>query len=246
MPKPEDPNQDYDVGFGKPPKHSRFKKGKSGNPRGRPKGSKNKPPTDSSLRTLLLDEANRQLSLHENGKPITMSVVQAIIRSMQAKAFKGNVPAQKALLDLIQQAEQEALAEQLRALSAAFDYKHNAHAAIKHAKDNDLPFPDEWEVHPDDIIIDYETMKVDIIDRKSLFRDKGISTKSDWLQERSAAQEHIREMKKQAPDNIAAVEPDQNYIKQCDLMIELIDAINFKDTDQMTQLMTKLRSIGPV
>ena len=32
---------DYDVGYGKPPRHTRFKKGQSGNPRGRPSGSKN-------------------------------------------------------------------------------------------------------------------------------------------------------------------------------------------------------------
>lgn len=37
MPKDRD---DYEVGFGKPPKHSQFKKGVSGNPNGRPKGSK--------------------------------------------------------------------------------------------------------------------------------------------------------------------------------------------------------------
>lgn len=33
-------DRDYDVGYGKPPKRTQFKKGKSGNPKGRPKGAK--------------------------------------------------------------------------------------------------------------------------------------------------------------------------------------------------------------
>jgi Family of unknown function (DUF5681) len=38
---PPDNEADYEVGYGKPPRHTRFKKGQSGNPRGRPNGSKN-------------------------------------------------------------------------------------------------------------------------------------------------------------------------------------------------------------
>ena len=46
---PHDETGDYEVGYGKPPRHSRFVKGQSGNPRGRPAGAKNF--------TTLLEEA---------------------------------------------------------------------------------------------------------------------------------------------------------------------------------------------
>ncbi len=53
--------QDYEVGYRKPPVKSRFKSGQSGNPRGRPPGSKN-------LKTLLRELAARRISVREEGK----------------------------------------------------------------------------------------------------------------------------------------------------------------------------------
>ena len=51
-------------GFGKPPKNSRYPPGKSGNPRGRPKGSKNrKPITTERFKSLFLDEVYRELTI---------------------------------------------------------------------------------------------------------------------------------------------------------------------------------------
>ena len=51
----------YSVGYGRPPEETRFKPGQSGNPKGRPKGSKN-------LRTLFAEELRRSVTLKENGK----------------------------------------------------------------------------------------------------------------------------------------------------------------------------------
>jgi hypothetical protein len=48
---PLDDERDYEVGYGKPPRHSRFVKGQSGNPRGRPPGAKN-------MKTLLTKALN--------------------------------------------------------------------------------------------------------------------------------------------------------------------------------------------
>jgi hypothetical protein len=51
----------YKVGFGKPPKAGQFKKGKSGNPRGRPRGSCN-------LATDLNAELSEQITVREDGR----------------------------------------------------------------------------------------------------------------------------------------------------------------------------------
>ena len=60
-PKPDYPEGDYEVGYKKPPVHTRFQKGQSGNPRGRPRGSKN-------LSTLLIEALDKLVVVTENGK----------------------------------------------------------------------------------------------------------------------------------------------------------------------------------
>jgi len=57
----DESNRDYDIGYGKPPLHSQFGKGHSGNPRGRSKGSRN-------LSTLLDGALNERVIVSENGK----------------------------------------------------------------------------------------------------------------------------------------------------------------------------------
>jgi hypothetical protein len=62
----------YEVGFGKPPAHSRFKKGQSGNPWGRPAGAKN-------LKTLLNEALNERVIVAENGRRRKISKFLVII-----------------------------------------------------------------------------------------------------------------------------------------------------------------------
>ena len=77
---------DEEVGYGKPPKHSRFKKGRSGNPRGRPKGAKN-------LKTELEEELGELIVVREGGKPKKVTKLRAIIKGQTAKGAHGDTKA---------------------------------------------------------------------------------------------------------------------------------------------------------
>jgi len=71
------------VGYKTPPKHTQFQKGQSGNPKGRPKNSKN-------LLTLLETELKRPVSVQENGKRRTISKREAMIKRLVHKAMEGD------------------------------------------------------------------------------------------------------------------------------------------------------------
>lgn len=87
-------DRDYAVGFGKPPKHSRFKKGQSGNPKGRPKASKN---VDKMLRDTLL----RMVTISENGKKRKITALEAFFRQTLKGALEGDARAADKLLKLL-------------------------------------------------------------------------------------------------------------------------------------------------
>jgi hypothetical protein len=95
---PRDEEGDYEVGYGKPPLHSRFKKGQSGNPRGRPPGAKN-------LSTLLNEALNEPVVITENGGRRKVSKRQASLKQLVNEAAKGNWRALKLLVDILQDIE---------------------------------------------------------------------------------------------------------------------------------------------
>ena len=84
----------YEVGYRKPPKHTRFKEGRSGNPKGRPKGTRN-------LKTDLAEELQERILLREGGREIRITKQRAMVKSQLAKAIKGDTRASTLMLDLV-------------------------------------------------------------------------------------------------------------------------------------------------
>jgi hypothetical protein len=81
MSKKQLPN--YDVGFERPPRHAQFRKGTSGNPNGRPKGSPNRA-------TLLEAALLEKVTVHENGERKQITKGAAILKQLVNKAAAGD------------------------------------------------------------------------------------------------------------------------------------------------------------
>jgi Family of unknown function (DUF5681) len=91
------------VGPGNPPKHRQFRKGTSGNPKGRPKGSKN-------LRTLLLEAADHPVTVEVGGKQRKLSALQATTFRLAEKAANGDAKSMAEFLDWVDEIQTQAAA----------------------------------------------------------------------------------------------------------------------------------------
>jgi hypothetical protein len=113
---PANPVRPHEVGYGKPPMRTRFKKGVSGNPRG---GSRTV--ELRRARRLAIQEAYRLITVREGDKVMRLPAIQAVMRSQVALAVKGNGAAQRALIAAVHLLEQE--------MSVEFNAAQKAEAA---------------------------------------------------------------------------------------------------------------------
>jgi hypothetical protein len=92
----------FEIGYGKPPKLTQFQKGRSGNPGGRPR----REPLEQ-LKMLTLQEAYRGIVIKENGVGEPALAIQALLRSQMEQAIKGDVRAQRDILNVLRDYERQ-------------------------------------------------------------------------------------------------------------------------------------------
>src|ERR1700674_265328 len=85
-------DDDYEVGYSRPPGKYRCKPGRSGNPKGRPKAAKNEA-------TILHNLLNRKIEIREAGKPRKITVLEAMLLKFAEEALRGNPKAAAFLLN---------------------------------------------------------------------------------------------------------------------------------------------------
>src|SRR5215469_7269318 len=97
---PREQHRDYEVGYGKPPRATRFVKGRSGNPRGRPRGAK-------SFSALLSDKLNEPVTVAWNGGRRKISKREAIVTQLVNRSAAADFRAIKILLDIVRDIERQ-------------------------------------------------------------------------------------------------------------------------------------------
>ena len=95
---PPDDESAYAVGYGKPPRHSRFEPGQSGNPRGRPPASKN-------LSSLLKKALDEPVIVVENNRRRRIAKREAIVTQFVNQSAKGDLKATQLLLSILRDLE---------------------------------------------------------------------------------------------------------------------------------------------
>jgi hypothetical protein len=91
--------ESYEVGYAKPPRHTRFKPGQSGNPKGRKRASKS---TGSLLREIL----NETIVVREGSREKKLTRKEAWLRQTMNGALKGDAKASATMIGLLREVGQ--------------------------------------------------------------------------------------------------------------------------------------------
>ena len=148
----------YEVGYGKPPTATRFRKGTSGNPAGRPR--RKKPPQETQepsaapgpVTRVMREELTRDIVVQEAGEAKTMPLPQAMFRNMTKQAFAGSVNATKEVLRLSKEEARQRDAEIAEDHAFWREHRDTFEAKARALEEAGQDVPD-WIPRPEDIDI---------------------------------------------------------------------------------------------
>jgi hypothetical protein len=185
-----------EVGYRRPPASGQFKKGQSGNPKGRPKEKLPLPMSDRSANALVLKSAERPVTVREGDEHRQVPAIDAVILAQVNTAIRGNAYAQKHYIERYDRAELERRQEDAQKVAEKIklwtDYKTRQLEAHAEAKRKGEPPPTELP-HPDDVLIDEKgvrflgpTDEEGLRKFETLLRYRDAYVLQDALDERSA------------------------------------------------------------
>ncbi len=95
-----DNNDDYEVGYGRPPKSTQFQKGQSGNQNGRPTNAQK----EKKFWDTFLEVSKQLVTINKGGRKEQIELKEALINKLYSESLKGNMQALKTVMQYLEKA----------------------------------------------------------------------------------------------------------------------------------------------